>query len=285
MSEQINIIDLDETHQNPTKKNRFTKVLPRSFTFGNAKVSLDSISLFNQFFNIKQEFNNNTITLTWNASTTTTHTIVIPNGYYGIDLINLYVQNYCIANGLYLYHSETNKNVFFYKIFANEPTYRIQIDTYLLPNQILADELGYTKPELATWLYPTNSQTPQISINTVEFGKLVGFVPQIIPATIMNTAFSLLGNFAPRIEPISGIKVACNLISSPYQNPSSVMRVIKINSSYGSTIAYEAQKDQFLNIQDGTYNKIEITLYDNLMNDLTIQDSDISIVFSIKETL
>jgi len=284
MTTENNNIILLEKNQDSTKSNRFMHNFPTAQTYNNAKIALTNMSIFNQFFNIKQIFNNNSIILIFNAEAPITHIINIDDGYYGIELLNLIIENYCFANNLYLNDTATGKVVYFFNIHTNEPQYKIQIDCYVIPTATQATEGGLTKPNGATWNFPTIQQTGQIVIPTVGYGKLIGFNPDSYPSTVLNADYSVLGQKSPRIEPISSILIGCNFLNSRYSNPSNIMQAIKIDASYGSSIVYQAGMLNYANIQNATYTGLEIILYDDQMNDLTIRDSDIIISMSIQET-
>ena len=71
------------------------------FNDGDA-IGVSSIALYNSTFNITSSRANNTFTISWNANTTTTFNITIPDGYYSVENLNFFLQQQCILNNLYV---------------------------------------------------------------------------------------------------------------------------------------------------------------------------------------
>jgi len=70
---------------NKTSDNTFTYEFPSSVKFKpDAKVALQSISLYNSIFNIEASRRNNKFTINWKGATPSVHNFVIEDGNYSI---------------------------------------------------------------------------------------------------------------------------------------------------------------------------------------------------------
>ena len=109
-------------------------------------VMLSSAQIPYSIFNITSAYNNNRFTFSFpTGATGTTYTnfnITIPDGFYTIEDFNAYIQQFCIANGLYLINA-SGENVYYIAFYVNQTEYAIQILLYTVPRSL---PVGWTQP-------------------------------------------------------------------------------------------------------------------------------------------
>jgi hypothetical protein len=97
------IISINTTHY--VGNNMYRLKLPKSVQFKKGdKLSLYSFSMYNSFYNISaSQYGNTQITFTWFDGTVYNWTI--PDGYYSLSDLNLWLQQQFIINKLYCVNS------------------------------------------------------------------------------------------------------------------------------------------------------------------------------------
>lgn len=277
-----NTVILTSRNQNLNVPNQYVYQFPSTQNFKDHEIALTQFSIYNSFFNIETSRNNNALTVTWNALAITTHQLTFQSGFYSISDINYAIQQFCILNNLYMLDTLNNKNVYFIELLSNSISYAGQLNFYPIPTSNEATNNGWTQPNGATWNFPNTATTPQISVSN-DFGILLGFNAQTYPITPLNANQQYLSNFSPTISPISSIFLNCNLISSPYSNPSNLLGNTAITSSFGDLIQMKNNTPIYLSIVSASYNQIEINLLDQNFTKLEVRDKEIVIVLVIKE--
>ena len=279
-----NTVILTSRNQNPNLPNQYIYQFPSTNNFKNHEIALIQFSVYNSFFNIETSRNNNIVTLVWNALVPTTHNFTFQNGFYSISDMNYALQNFCLLNNLYMVDSVNNKNVYFVEILSNATTYSAQLNFYPIPTSAQASTNQWTIPTGATWNFPTTAKTPQLTFTT-NFGTLIGFDSGTFPSTPLNANQQYLSTFSPTISPISSIFLNCNLVSSPYSNPSNILGNTAITSAFGDLIQMKNNTPIYLSIVPASYNQIEINLLDQNFETLKIRDKEVVIVLVIKEKI
>jgi len=185
-------------------------------------VMLSSAQIPYSIFNITSAYNNNRFTLgfpTGSATNSyTTFSIVFPDGFYTIDDIRYYVQQFCITNGLYLINS-TGNNVYYVDFQTDITYYANQILLYTVPRSL---PTGWTQP--SNWIgYSTytSDRTPYLQLGVgSQFHEYLGFINGIYPSGATSTTpgnnianYSLLSNRMPPIGSyVNSIIVHCSLV-------------------------------------------------------------------------
>ena len=263
--------------------NTYTYTLPSSWTVKDGdQIGVAAVSIYNNTFNVTAARGNNTLTILWNANTQTSYTLTIPDGYYSSSDLNYQIQQFCILNNLYVTNSSGNY-VYFVEIQQNAPRYSLQLNTYFLPTSANATTLGYTKPTSATWSFPTTNKCPQVVV-TSSFGDLLGLNGGTYPSTSTTTANQqFISTKTPVISPIDSYILTCNLLNSPYSIPSNVFFTIPLNGSLGQLISIYPSQIVFNEIAPNVYNYITIKIYDQLFNQLYLNDTDMTLTLAILE--
>ena len=185
----------------------------------NAQVAFVNASLYNSFFNVSTRYDNNVIFFTFPYNNSTgmpvTFSWTIPDGYYSIDELSLWLNNQCLLYGFYATDSNTSTPLFFLFLSSNTNTYSGQISYYLVQqNSTLTLSPGVpmaalnniniwssTGINLNSWSFPTSSQstlTPLITWRTTKtpdtytFGDLLGFYP--IPSNFPSSVPEFTGS-------------------------------------------------------------------------------------------
>jgi hypothetical protein len=250
---------------------------PGSAEFRNAKVAISSVQMYYSWQNINSSYNNDTLSIIFpTAATTSTISITIPSGTYSVSDLNTYLQSQMIANNFYLIDS-AGQYVYYVEIVENSVRYSIQINCFPVPTSLPS---GWTNPG---WTLPTTGYTPQVVIPSTNIQQLLGYNAGTYPPAQQTSTYSALSNQTPELSPVSSVIVGCNLVNNLLSNPRSVLYSFSPNgSSYGQLIQSNAYQYSWVNIQNGVYPAVEITLYDQNFSALQIIDTNIVIFLLIK---
>ena len=276
-----NSVILTSRNQNSSIPNQYVYNFPSTQMFKNHEISLLQFSIYNSFFNIEASRNNNNVTLYFNALIPTTHVFTFTDGFYSLSDLNYALQNFCVINDLYMVDVNGN-NIYFVEILANAISYATQLNFYPIPTSAEATTKQWTLPPSATWNFPVAATTPQLAINE-SLGVLMGFDLGTYPSAPLNSNQQFLSNFAPTLSPISSVFLTCNLINSPYSNPSNIIGNTAITSAFGNLIIMKNSNQTFLSIIPANYNSIQINLLDQNFQNLKVIDREVVIVLVIKE--
>jgi hypothetical protein len=245
------------------------------------KLSLYSFSMYNSFYNISaSQYGNTQITFTWFDGTIYNWTI--PDGYYSLSDLNIWLQQQMIINKLYCTNANNSQNIYFVQFQTNSVLYKAQIDVYFMPSSTNATLYGYQKPVGATWNFPGTNTMVKIEINA-NLKSYFGFSTQTIfgiitPAQNMN----YLSDITPTISPVFSIYIGCNLIVSEFNQIANLFSQFPISSSYGNLIKIESTIDSQISIKEGIYSDIIITLWTQENDPLIINDNDLTIMLIIQ---
>lgn len=264
------IINSTNLRPNNMYNNVYEYTFPTNVNFKEGDtVSLSSLSLYNSFFNIKSSLGNNKYTYVWNASTITTHNITIPDGFYDVPTLNYFFQFQMVSNSHYMIDANGD-NVYFFELMLDTTSYGTDLKFYPIPTSAEATTLGYTLPISATWVLPTTHKTPELILSQ-SFGELFGYETGTYPNDTSNF-ITVDSTLSGKIQQINSIIVTCNLVNSPYANPSHIVGSVNLTARYGSLLQYDAPYSIDQNIFPSNYKSIVITLYDQNMNNLPIKD-------------
>lgn len=256
-----------------------------SVTFKNDQIAVSSVSMYYSWENITSgsdggQYNNNTFQYDFLG---TTITVTIPTGYYEISDINAYLQSQMVANKQYLV--DTNGDfVYYLEIVQNSTFYAIQLNSYAVPTAATAAALGYTQPAGALWAFPAVATTPQfIILSTNNFKSVIGFSAGTYPNPTQATNYSIVSNSGvPQVTPVSSLIMTCSLLNNPYSIPSTLLYSFSPNVTYGSQIQVNPPEMSFVDIQDGAYNDFQIQFFDQNLNRVSIQDTNLVILLVVK---
>ena len=271
---------------------------PNSVKFDNHYISVSSISMYYSWFNITEQYLNNTITYTWyNGVVQTTFTITIPDGLYEIADINSFCQFEMIKNGTYLI-DQSGSNVYYFELQVNPNRYAIQLNTFQVPTAL---PVGYTQP--ANFFgYPTNTFNPGVSF-IPKFSTIVGYPDNFTSNENINGAYvpppptastnyatkdtantlSYLSNTSPQLQPNSSAFVSVSNINNPYSTPSSIIYSIAPTVAIGEQIIERPPNFMWTKLISGTYNEIRLQFLGVDNQPLNIRDPQIMVLLTIMD--
>ena len=243
------------------------------------QVGLSSVSIYNSFYNISSAYNNNTFTLVFPSLVIQTQVITIPSGYYSISDLNYFLQQQCIKYGFYCTSSaSTTSYIYFMEFVTNSVRYAAQLNFYLLSSNTGT----YSVPSGFSWAFPTVAVTPKITFDA-PFGLLLGFTANTYPLTGAETSnIQYVSPITPTLSVVNSLILTCNLINNHgISIPSSVFNSITLNAGFGSLITMGAGQIIMSDIATNDYDRIEIQMYDQNLNLLSIIDPDVLITLSL----
>lgn len=245
----------------------------------NSQISISNITLPYSWFNVTSAYNNKTFSFTWTVGTTTTsHNITLPDGFYTVDDINNYIQNYCITNGLYLINASGNY-IYYINISYNVTAYACQLLLFPVPTSLPS---GWTQPSNFAG-YPTTTKALTFTLNsTGSISAIIGFSP----GTYGNggtVAQSFLSDLTPLGTNVNSIVVRCSLVNNGVTAPSDIIDSIPITSSFGSNINYVPNFEKWVKLYQGNYSSFTLSFYDQNLSPLAIRDTNALITLLIKQ--
>jgi len=237
--------------------------------------------MYNSFYNISQtQYQNTNIQFTWFDGTI--YNWVIPDGYYSLSDLNLWLQQQFILNKLYCVNQNNSQNIFFVQFQTNSVLYKAEIDTYFVPSSANAALYEYQKPEGSLWSFPSINTMVQITIND-NLGTYFCFSSKrtfgnISPSQNVN----YLSDICPSISRVFSIYLGCNLITSDYNQIGNLFSQFVISASYGNLIKIESPIDALISIKEGIYSEITITLWDQENRPLQFVDKELTLFLIVQ---
>jgi len=255
------------------------------------EVMLSSAQIPYSIFNITSFYNNNKLIIGFPTgaltNSYTTFNITFPDGFYTISDIRNYVQQFCIANGLYLINASGN-NVYYVDFQTSISYYANQILLYTVP---LSLPVGWTQP--SNWIgYSTftSVRTPYLQFPVAnQFHEYLGFNNGVYPTGALTTGYttnySLISNRMPPIGSyVNSIIVHCSLVKNTVVSPSDIVDAFQItNTAFGSNINYAPTIEKFVKLTKGNYSSMIIYLTDQNNNPINLLDPNVLITFLFKK--
>jgi hypothetical protein len=242
-------------------------------------------------FNITTVYNNNRFIIGFpTGSATNSYTVfnlLFPDGFYTINDIRNFIQQYCINNGLYLINS-AGDYVYYVDVEQNATYYANQILLYTVPRSL---PTGWTQP--TNWIgYSTFSsdRTPYVQFQVAnQFHEYMGFNNGIYPpgatTTGNTTNYSILSNKLPPIGSyVNSIIIHCSLVNNTVVSPSDILDAFQItDTKFGSNIEYQPSVEKFVKLQPGSYSSMILTLTDQNNNPISLLDPNILITILFRK--
>ena len=254
-----------------------------SVEFQNDQVAVASISMYFSWYNVTSatsasQYNNNTYTYTWyNNGGFSLHTVTMPDGYYEIADLNTFLQYTMVQNGHYLV-DDTGKFIYYLELAVNPTYYGVQLNSYPIPTSL---PMGWTNPAGLT--FPPVDTTPQMTISgNNNFGKLIGFRAGVYPSLVQNTNYSVLSTLTPQITPVNSLILSCTLLNNNYSIPNTLLYSFNpAGTQFGGLITIQVPQFAFVDIVDGSFTDFTIQFFDQNLNRIFIQDSNIVVLLVI----
>jgi len=278
------------------------------------KVALASLSTYYSSFNITTTYNNNTFSYIWVDNTRVN--ITIPDGFYTIDTFNAFLQQQFIYNGHFLINNDSGQYVYFITLGTNVTSYSFELNCYNMKASeypigagVGTFTLGVKQPSspVPAWVVPTNSITPMFFVPNTNFQNLIGFqtgyYPQganglvpyaqavisgVPPAQTQSPSYinvqGFLSTFTPQITPYSSFILTCSLLNNNYAVPNTLLYCFAPQGNFGEqfTISPTGQFS-FIDIQPGEYNSFTMTIIDQDLFPIALQDPQTIILLVITD--
>jgi hypothetical protein len=162
--------------------------------------------------------------------------------------------------------------VYYLTLLYNTTYYGVQIVAQLVPTSLPG---GWTQP--ANWIgYSMTSYTPQITITSNNFGKVIGYNAGTYPS--VNTAnASILNTFTPLGSNVNSLIIRCSLVDNQIGVPTDVLDTMPVTGTFGSNINYQPPALKWIKLTAGTYQYLTINFVDQNLNTVVAQDSNVTI--------
>lgn len=273
-------INMNTSHYNEvTDRYRFN--LGQMIDFSKCKLSLVTANCFNSTFNVREQYGNNRYSVKWIDGQT--YNFVVPDGTYSIGDLNSFLESKYFESNLYVNITSTGKPNYFIKMQENPVSYACQLIVTYVPNSAEALTLGYSKPDGASWNFPSTSITPQLILigNSQRF---LGYSSSTFPPTpIQDDNFEILSDKAPKLSQVFNYNFNINIVNNKLGQVggNNLFFQIPVENSIGEMIKFSPNFKLELQCV-GKFDFIEIFLTDELFNKLLFKDKDISVTMLLE---
>jgi hypothetical protein len=256
---------------------RYTFIKPLT-VLDEASMSVANITMPYSWFNVTAINKNNSFTFHFpdSSSTGTAYNFVLQEGFYSVIDINAALQQFCIANGLYLING-SGKYVYYLTMLYNPTFYAVQIIAQFVPTSLPS---GWSEP--ANWPgYNMSSATPYINIIEQGFGNIIGFNTGYVPTNPFAES-STLSSFTPQGSIVNSLVLRCSLVDNECGFPTDALDTIPITSAFGTNINYTPPTEHDVKCSAGTYQSIEFYFCDQNLNQVYILDNNVCLSILLK---
>jgi hypothetical protein len=273
-SNNLNPTGVFNASTTPAPYNTFTQNM-RGLNLSGRKIGLRKMYIYYSWANI---MNGTTLTISWASGTTYTDyvwTIPAKRNYADVSQLNQALQDFCIANGLYLINGTSN--VYFLELVANANSYKIELNLFKIPTSAGT----YTQPSNFAG-FPTVSKTPKFTIPTgSEICDLIGFAAGTYDGG--TTAAQFVSSYVPQFQPVSCIYITCNVAKNdvPINGSTVIASFTTRGAEYGSMITVETQASMDWYEIDTNSNLLEVRLWTQNWQPLYCQDPQTMIQLSV----
>ena len=254
--------------------NKFS-IKPPTPIFLNKKVSsLVYLGIYYSWRNVTSRLGNNTFQYRLND---VTYDVNIPDGFYSVGDLNSYLEFVMAKNGHYLVDSDGN-NVYYLSFNANLVYYQVTFSCKPIPAVLPA---AHTNPKGLT----LSGKTPQLIFTNDSFNKLLGINNGSYPLTsATTTTYTFNSQNIAQISPVTTVLVGCNLVYNQFNNVNrTVFYQFTPNSAYGSYMTFEPSYPVFFDSNNGYYDNIELSFYDQNGYALDILDTNVTCTILLKD--
>lgn len=241
---------------------------------GNIDIGLGSASVWFSWRNITAAKSNNQFSIIHPTTAgNITLNLTIPDGGYNISDINNYLRYYLVNNGYYIQNNSTQEQIVYAKFQVNPSTYTVEFVSYPMPTALPA---GFTAGSAIT--FPLTTRAPQLIVNQVNFGTVIGFALGTFPAvqqTILTTTASTL---VPVVSDVTNVVLTLDSAMNPFAPNSKVIHSISpAGFAYASLIKSEPSEISWVPQQSGWRQSITIQLVNQNLIPIEQYDTDLTI--------
>lgn len=256
-------------------------------------IAVQQINMYFSNYNISTTLNNYKFSYTWIDGTVIQ--VVIPDSNMSVKQINEYMQYIMIQNKHYLLNS-TGDYIYLLEMVVNQARYAVQVNSYLI-SVAIATANTWTLPAGATWVLPTNSILPYLTIlPDNKFGELIGYsagqypagtITGVPPAQVQTPAYttaqSFLSTTAPNINPQYSFQCLCSLVNNRAVIPSQLLYTLTpTNVEFGALISQQINDLAWNKISNGFYNQFTFSFRDQLGRPMAFNDPNTVIILVIQ---
>jgi hypothetical protein len=266
--------------QTPGQYNTITYLLPTTFNAKDNEVCLSSMYIYNSVFNIISRYNNNVYQYIWSDGSV--NTVTMPDGFYTLQNLDLYLQRVMTLNKHYLIDASGNSQ-FFLSITPNSVSYSVTLTAIPVPNAFSGDYSGWSLPSGAPAL-PATATTPQFIIAANAYRQIIGYNAGTYPPTAQSTLYSTNGQFVPQVSPDFAFNVTFDGISNAFINkvsPSSLYQ-FAFSQSFGSQQVIQPYQYQWYRMTDKAFSSFTVQITNQNNVPAYIQDSNWQVVLLIR---
>lgn len=253
---------------------KFKVNLPTPIFLNKKSSALVYLGIYYSWRNITSRLGNNTFQYRLNNGT---YDVNIPDGFYSVSDLNSYLEFVMTQNGHYLVDSDGN-NVYYLSFNANLVYYQVTFTCKPIPSVLPS---GHTNPRGLV----LSGTTPQLVFNNINFNKLLGVSTGSYPSSqATTTTYTTNSQSIAQISPVTTVLVGCNLVYNQFNNVNrSVFFQFTPNATYGSYMVYQPPFPVFFDSNNGYYDNIELSFYDQNGNALDIIDTNITATILLKD--
>jgi len=241
-----------------------------------AEMTIANITMPYSWFNITTVNNNNRITFVFPFSGgAISYNFIMPDGCYSVTDINAFLQQQCIANGLYLI-DENGNNVYYTTLLYNPSYYAVQVIIQTVPSSL---PTNWTQPSNWNGYPTTTTKSPTISFSANLF-TLLGY-----PFLTLGTGtgnFSFLSPLVPQGSIVNSLVIRSSIIDNDSGFPTDVLDVMPITSTFGANINYTPNTLKWVKCTAGTFQYFDIFFSDQNLNPMYILDNNVCISILLK---
>lgn len=265
-----------------SKNSRLVYKFPTPQVYNNSSVAVHSLQMYYSWFNINKALYNNHFFQYrwWNATGTLfNNDVVIPDGFYDVNQLTLFLQSVMLRKGHYL-QDESGKKYYFIEFVDNPTYYSIQLNVLPMYTTL---PTGWSKG--GNWGLPTTQQTPQVSIIAGgNFKDIIGFKSGLYPPSPPpSTLYQKISDFSPQLSPISSLVIRCNLARNDNSLPNDIIYSFTTGeTAWGGIVAEKPNELYYSPIVNGTFDKLEINFLDQNFNPVDIIDPNMLITLVVK---
>jgi hypothetical protein len=259
----------------PGSTNTYRYNFSSNVDMGNIDIGLGSASVWFSWRNITAAKNNNTFQIIHPATlaTNVTLTLTIPDGGYDINDLNNFLRYYLVNNGYYIQNNSTNEQIVYCKFQVNASTYQVEFVSYPLPTSL---PTGFTAGSAIT--FPATTRAPQLVVNQVNFGSVIGFALGTFPSTQQTILTTTGSTLVPVVSDVTNVVLTLDSAMNPFAPNSKVIHSISpAGYKYASLINDQPSEISWVPQQSGWRQSITIQLTNQNLIPIEQYDTDVTI--------
>ncbi|GMF40140.1 unnamed protein product [Phytophthora lilii] len=238
----------------------FVDSLPGSAAdFKDVACAVQSTSMYNSEYNIDTtQFSNNSCKINVpTAGTTSSVSVILPDGLYSYSDIHRSIQTALVNAGAYLINP-SGENVFYIQLTENSVGLYSSGGTGL----------------------PTTTRVPRLIIDNASFGNVVGLTAGTYPSASATVSSAQLSNTIPQIHPTSSYIVRCDLIKNEYVACGDILSAFdRGDAQVGQLVSYKQSQYAWMNCINGSRTSITISIFNQ--NDTKVKFRDTSVLIML----